>query len=61
MEPGLAATNAGAGEFGWDGWSGTYASIDPAEDITILYFVQRAGAGMMPVVRKLRAVIYGVI
>jgi CubicO group peptidase (beta-lactamase class C family) len=61
MEPGLAATNASVGEFGWDGWSGTYASIDPAEDLTILYFVQRAGAGMMPVVRKLRAVVYGVI
>jgi CubicO group peptidase (beta-lactamase class C family) len=59
MEPGVAATNASVGEFGWDGWGGTYASVDRAEDVTILYFVQRAGAGMMPVVRKLRAVVYG--
>lgn len=61
MEPGEAATNASVGEFGWDGWSGTYLSVDPKEELALLYFIQRAGAGMMPVVRKLRAVVYGLI
>lgn len=61
MEPGLAATNASIGEFGWDGWSGTYLSVDPKEELALLYFIQRAGAGMTPVVRKLRAVVYGLI
>lgn len=59
MEPGMAAANATVGEYGWDGWSGTYLSIDPGEELAILYFIQRAGAGMTPVVRKLRAITYG--
>lgn len=58
-DPAQAATNANAGEFGWDGWSGTYVCIDPKEDLAILYFIQRAGAGFTPLIRKLRAIVYG--
>lgn len=56
---GGAMLNASAGEFGWDGWTGNYVTIDPAEDLIFIYFIQRAGMGMMPVVRKLRMAIYG--
>ena len=27
------------GEFGWDGWGGTYVSIDPVNKITFMYFI----------------------
>ncbi|MGN0165181.1 MAG: serine hydrolase domain-containing protein [Lachnospiraceae bacterium] len=29
----------GLGEFGWDGWAGTYVSIDPEKNIVFLYFI----------------------
>ena len=28
------------GEFGWDGWSGTYFCVHPESGITVLYFTQ---------------------
>lgn len=46
------------GEFGWDGWTGNYVAIDPVNNLVLLYFIQRRGAGTTPVVRKLRAVTY---
>ncbi|MBQ8281229.1 MAG: serine hydrolase [Lachnospiraceae bacterium] len=27
------------GEFGWDGWAGTYVSIDPVNKIVFIYFI----------------------
>lgn len=54
-----AGTNGSLGEFGWDGWTGNYMTVDPSEDLTILYFIQRCGAGFTPAMRKLRSVIYG--
>lgn len=58
-DQGGAMLNASVGEFGWDGWTGNYVTIDPKEDLVFLYFIQRAGMGMMPVVRRLRMAIYG--
>jgi len=46
------------GEFGWDGWTGNYVAIDPVNNVVLLYFIQKRGAGTTPVVRKLRAVTY---
>ncbi len=54
-----ACTNASYGEFGWDGWTGNYVCMDKEEELVILYFIQRCGAGTTPLVRKLRAVTYG--
>lgn len=56
-----AGTNGSLGEFGWDGWTGNYMTVDPSEELTILYFIQRCGAGFTPTMRKLRSVIYGSI
>lgn len=56
-----AGTNGSLGEFGWDGWTGNYMTVDPTEELTILYFIQRCGAGFTPTMRKLRSVIYGSI
>ncbi|MCD7890552.1 MAG: beta-lactamase family protein [Ruminococcus sp.] len=33
------------GEFGWDGWTGTFFCADPTNNIAILYFTQISGAG----------------
>ena len=54
----LAGTNASLGEFGWDGWTGNYFSIDPVENISIMYFIQKCGAGFSDVARKIRAITY---
>ncbi len=27
------------GEFGWDGWAGTYVSIDPVNNVVFMYFI----------------------
>jgi CubicO group peptidase (beta-lactamase class C family) len=32
-------TKAGLGEFGWDGWAGTYVSIDPVNKFVFMYFI----------------------
>ncbi len=32
------------GEFGWDGWTGTYFCVHPESGITVLYFTQICGA-----------------
>ncbi|MBQ9120069.1 MAG: beta-lactamase family protein [Lachnospiraceae bacterium] len=53
-----AASNGTEGEFGWDGWCGTYVAIDRAEDLVILYFIQRAGGGVASTVRKIRDIVY---
>lgn len=54
-----AGTNGSLGEFGWDGWTGNYMTVDRSEELGILYFIQRCGAGFTPTMRKLRSVIYG--
>lgn len=46
------------GEYGWDGWLGTYMSNDPVDGRSILFMIQQRDAGTMPVTRKLRNVIY---
>ena len=56
-----AGTNGSLGEFGWDGWTGNYMTVDRSEELGILYFIQRCGAGFTPAMRKLRCVIYGSI
>lgn len=56
-----AATNASLGEYGWDGWTGNYFTIDPEEKIIFMYFIQRCNSGTTEVTRKLRAITNGLI
>ncbi len=58
LDPGHAVTNAPAGEFGWDGWLGTYLSIDPETGLIFEYFIQRADTGTTISTRKLKAIAY---
>lgn len=58
-DPGKAGSNASVGEFGWDGWTGNYVTVDPAEGMILLYFIQRTDAGTTKEARKLRMAAYG--
>ena len=52
--PGQAAHFASMGEFGWDGWLGTYFINLPEEDVTFLQFLNVADTGTSPVTRRCR-------
>ncbi|MBP3249735.1 MAG: beta-lactamase family protein [Ruminococcus sp.] len=41
----IAQVKTAEGEFGWDGWTGTYFNSNKNTGITVLYFTQIAGAG----------------
>ena len=56
-----AGNSISLGEYGWDGWTGNYFTIHPHEELILLYFVQRCGAGGMPLqaaIREIREVTY---
>lgn len=56
-----AGLNQSEGSYGWDGWMGCYFSIDPKEELAVLYFIQQAGAGCTGTVRRLQNVIWGAV
>lgn len=56
-----AVTSASLGEFGWDGWTGNFVSMDPKENLVFLYFIQRCDSGVTPIVRKLKMATYEAI
>lgn len=56
-EPGMALLNGWQGEYGWDGWLGTYLCNSPENDVTVLIFTQRRDAGTMEMTRKIRNVL----
>lgn len=56
-EPGMAQFNTYMGEYGWDGWLGTYFCNSPENKLTILLFCQRRDAGTMDVTKRIRNVI----
>ncbi len=60
-DPNSFVTNAPAGEFGWDGWTGTYMTVCPEQKLSIVYLIQNCGAGVSDVIRKIRAVVYGAV
>lgn len=57
VEPGMAVLNGWPGEYGWDGWLGTYFCNSPEKDVTVLLFTQRRDAGTLEVTRKIRNVL----
>ena len=61
VNPAEGGTNADIGEFGWDGWCGTYFTIDKTENFILLYFIQRCDAGCNEVTRKVRSIAYSLL
>ena len=55
--PGACAMFAEKGEYGWDGWLGTYFINLPAEEITFLLFQNTTDTGTAPVTRKCRNIL----
>lgn len=53
-----AGTLATLGEFGWDGWTGTYFCVDPAEKLSIFFWIQVASAGFTDTAKLMRNVVY---
>lgn len=53
-----AETCGNAGEFGWDGWTGNYVTINPEKNLVLLFFVQRCGAGFGELTRTVREAVY---
>lgn len=49
------------GEYGWDGWVGTYFIINPADNFIMLYFINRCDTGCNDVTRKLKSIAYSLI
>lgn len=54
VEPSLTIFNGSVGEYGWDGWLGSYFANMPKEDTTFLMTVQRKDSGTFTLTRKLR-------
>lgn len=49
------------GEYGWDGWLGCYVSIDPANDLSIIYVIQKCGGNGYRDVQVIRNIVYSAL
>lgn len=56
-----AETRGNAGEFGWDGWTGNYMTVNPEKNLVLLFFVQRCGTGFGELTRNVREAVYEAI
>ncbi len=57
VAPGKSVGLARRGEYGWDGWLGTYFANFPEENLTLLFCQNTTDAGTSPLVRKIRNLI----
>lgn len=58
IKPELSQSISSAGEYGWDGWLGTYMMIDPARDLCVVFMQQLTDSGTTTCTRRLRNIIY---
>lgn len=58
IDPGTARAITVKGEFGWDGWLGTYMSVDIYNNLAICYMTQKVDAGTTCVTRKMKNIVY---
>ena len=58
IDPGTARAITVKGEFGWDGWLGTYMSVDIHNNLAICYMTQKVDAGTTCVTRKMKNIVY---
>lgn len=57
----LATSNGDIGEYGWDGWTGTYFTVNPKKNLIIIYFIQKCGTGMDDITKRLRQIVYSAL
>ena len=58
IDPGSARAITVKGEFGWDGWLGTYMSVDIVNNLAIAYMTQKVDAGKTCTTRRVKNIIY---
>ena len=46
------------GEFGWDGWLGSYVAMDPKENLAIIYVIQKCGGNGYRDIQVIRDIVY---
>ena len=59
--PELALGLGCKGEYGWDGWLGTYMVNDPAHKLTFISMQQRADSGTTGYTRKMRNIVFSAL
>lgn len=52
QDPTTAGLHSKPGTFGWDGWTGPYAAIDPENKAVFLYFISKINTGTTPTTKK---------
>ncbi|MCF0241442.1 MAG: serine hydrolase, partial [Treponema sp.] len=61
IDPGTARAITVKGEFGWDGWLGTYMSVDIKNNLAVTYMTQKVDAGTTCTTRRVKNIIYTAI
>ncbi|MCL2043771.1 MAG: beta-lactamase family protein [Treponema sp.] len=61
MDTAKAGLNGSAGEWAWDGYLGTYYLVDPAEEMTALFFIQLVSDINSDLQRGFVQTVYGAI
>jgi len=56
-----AGANGSVGEFGWDGYAGTWMCVDPSEDLCAVFMTQRAPGGHVESVPLFKAAFYALL
>lgn len=58
QRPGRSETICNVGEFGWDGWLGTFFCDDPATGTTFLMMYQLTNSGTTPFTRAVKNIVF---
>jgi CubicO group peptidase (beta-lactamase class C family) len=61
LSPAEAGTNGSVGEFAWDGMLGTWYCVDPKEDLTVVFLIQKFGPENANHPKRLMQVVYGAL
>ena len=60
-DPGASAGLGSMGEYGWDGWLGTYMMNDTVHDLTLLIMHQKTDSGTTAYTRKIRNIMFAAL
>ena len=61
IDVGKAEGIGSVGEFGWDGWLGSYVFMDPKEDLAVIYVIQKCGGNGFRDVQVIRNIVYSAL
>jgi CubicO group peptidase (beta-lactamase class C family) len=61
MDPAALKVTSSVGEYGWGGAASTLFWVDPAEELTVLFFTQLHPSTTYPIRRQLKQLVYSAI